>query len=193
MRTLYLREHGGQRQATPIVHDEFNNACYLLTGKWGLRQDVLSLYTMQGSLLAEVKQVTLGLWPKFVLYQNRQRVGVIAKSLGFVRQVIYIRGLNWMVVGSPLSDRYRVYQGNRLVFSTSPLEDTGGLYQAVHIADQDEEPLAILVATILNHWAHRPDHELAVTWHPRRVDDSHPLRGLSPLVTTSPITKPNRR
>ena len=98
MRTLYLREHGGQRQATTIVHDEFNNACYLLTGKWGLRQDVVSLYTMQGSLLAEVKQVTLGLWPKFVLYQNRQRVGVIAKSLGFVRQVIYIRGpsgLGW--------------------------------------------------------------------------------------------------
>ncbi|MGY0303718.1 hypothetical protein ACW180_03630 [Limosilactobacillus fermentum] len=65
---------------------------------------------------------------------------MIAKSLGFVRQVIYIRGLNWMVVGSPLSDRYRVYQGNRLVFSTSPLEDTGGLCRAVRIPDQDEDP-----------------------------------------------------
>lgn len=95
---------------------------------------------MQGSLLAEVKQVTLGLWPKFVLYQNRQRVGVIAKSLGFVRQVIYIRGLNWMVVGSPLSDRYRVYQGNRLVFSTSPLEDTGGSTKQFTLPTKTKNP-----------------------------------------------------
>lgn len=140
MRTLYLREHGGQRQATTIVHDEFNNACYLLTGKWGLRQDVLSLYTMQGSLLAEVKQVTLGLWPKFVLYQNRQRVGVIAKSLGFVRQVIYIRGLNWMVVGSPLSDRYRVYQGNRLVFQLVPLKTPGGSTKQFTLPTKTKNP-----------------------------------------------------
>ncbi len=179
MRTLYLREHGSQRSATTIIHDQSNNACYLLAGKWGLRQDVLSLYTMKGDLLAEVKQMTLGLRPKFVLYQNRHRVGVVAKSLGFIRQVIYIRGLNWVVVGTPLSNRYRVYQNNRLVFSTSPLEGTGGLYQAISISNQADEPLALLVTTILNHWAHRGGREPMIAWHPhplpRRLGEVAPI------------------
>ncbi|MDN3537494.1 hypothetical protein QPX96_08190 [Limosilactobacillus fermentum] len=140
MRTLYLREHGGQRQATTIVHDEFNNACYLLTGKWGLRQDVLSLYTMQGSLLAEVKQVTLGLWPKFVLYQNRQRVGVIAKSLGFVRQVIYIRGLNWMVVGSPSLTVTGSIKGTGWSFQLVPLKTPGALPSSSHCRPRRRTP-----------------------------------------------------
>ena len=144
MRQLYLRDHSTDLHGTTIIRDQQGQSRYLLAGKWGLHHDVLSLYAINGALLAEVKQLSLGLLPKFALYQHRQRVGIVGKSFGFVRQVIYIRGLNWIIVGSPLGNRYRVFGGGRLVFAIKPVQLTGTYYH---------ELLAILIASVLDHWA----------------------------------------
>lgn len=129
--------------------------CYLLTGKWGLRNDVLSLYTMQGQLIAEVKQLGLGLLPKLALYQNRTKVGTIGRSLGLVSEFVYIHGLNWVIVGNVLTNRYRVFRNTHLVFQMEPTPQTSGYYQQITVSQESDEPLAILVAYVLNHWAHR--------------------------------------
>lgn len=118
-----------------------------------MHHDVLSLYAIDGDLLAEVKQLSLGLLPKFALYEHRQRVGVVGKSLGFVRQIIYIRGLNWIIVGSPLAARYRVFNGSKLVFALKPVQLTGTYYHELKVTHHKDEPLAILVASVLDHWA----------------------------------------
>lgn len=154
MRTLYLRDRATD-ESTTIIHDQSNNACYLVTGKWGLRHDALSLYTMQGQLLAEVKQLALGLMPKFALYQNQQRVGTIGKTLGFVSEVVYIHGLNWVIVGNALTNHYRVFRNTQQVFQMLPDESSGGYYLTITVDQEADEPLAILVAYVLNHWAHR--------------------------------------
>ncbi len=157
MRKLYMRDHATDRQPATVIHDENNDAIYLLAGKWGLRQDVLSLYNMLGDLLAEVSQQSLGLLPRFALYVDHQRVGTVGKSLGFVREVVYIRGLNWVIVGNALTNHYRVFRGSHLVFSMAPLEETGGAFLELKVSSERDEPLAILVACVLNHWAKRPD------------------------------------
>ena len=153
MRQLYLRDHATDLHGTTIIRDHQGRSCYLLVGKWGMHYDVLSLYAINGALLAEVKQQSLGMLPKFSLYLNRQRVGTVGKSLGFVRQMIYIRGLNWFIVGSPLAGRYRVFQGSRQVFSLQPVEFTGSYYHELKVEQKADEPLAILVASVLDHWA----------------------------------------
>ena len=126
MRQLYIRDRSSDLHGTTVIRDKNGKSCYLLVGKWGMRYDALSLYAIDGALLAEVKQLTLGLLPKFALYVNRQRVGTIGKGLGFVQQVIYIRGINWIVVGSPLTSRYRVFSGSHLVFSIQPVKLSSG-------------------------------------------------------------------
>lgn len=157
VRTLYMRDHATDRQPATVIHDENNQAAYLLAGKWGLRQDALSLYNMRGDLLAEVSQLSLGLLPKFALYVNHQKVGVVGKSLGFVREVVYIRGLNWVIVGNALTNHYRVFKGSHQVFAMEPAAETGASFLAITINHPQDEPLAILVACVLNHWAKRPD------------------------------------
>ena len=153
MRQLYLRDHSTDLHGTTIIRDGQGQSCYLLVGKWGMHHDVLSLYAINGDLLAEVKQLSLGLLPKFALYQHRQRVGTVGKSLGFVRQVIYIRGLNWIIVGSPLGNRYRVFGGGHLVFAIKPVQRTGTYYHELQVEQEADEPLAILIASVLDHWA----------------------------------------
>lgn len=153
MRKLYLRDHSTDLHGTTIIRDEHGRSCYLLAGKWGLHHDVLSLYAIDGQLLAEVKQLSLGLLPKFALYRHRQRVGTIGKSFGFVRQVVYIRGLNWIIVGSPLGSRYRVFGAGKLIFALKPVQFSGSYCHELRISKQADEPLAILVASVLDHWS----------------------------------------
>ena len=67
MRQLYLRDHATDLHGTTIIRDHQGRSCYLLVGKWGMHYDVLSLYAINGALLAEVKQQSLGMLPKFSL------------------------------------------------------------------------------------------------------------------------------
>ena len=83
----------------------------------------------------------------------------MGKGLRFVQQVIYIRGINWIVVGSPLTSRYRVFSGSHLVFSIQPVKLSSGYCHELKINKKEDEPLAILIASILNHWARRSEQE----------------------------------
>ena len=93
MRKLYLNQAALSAKATTVIRDADNESRYLLVGKWGLRADVLSVYTISGALEAEVKQETLGLLPKFRLLYHRQMVGRVSKTLGVIREVLFVRGL----------------------------------------------------------------------------------------------------
>lgn len=156
MRTLYLRDRATDSGAT-VIHDQNGRQCYLLTGKWGLRHDALSLYTMSGELLAEVRQLSLGMMPKFALYQNHQKVGTVGKSLGFFKEIVYIQGISWFIVGNGLNNHYRFLQGHRLVAMMAPVNKTGFNVTELAVHDEADEPLAVLVASILNHWSHNGD------------------------------------
>lgn len=159
MRKLYLRDRSTDIQGTTVIRDQDGKSCYLLVGKTGIRHDALSVYAIDGALLAEAKQLSLGVLPKFALYVNRQRVGTIRKVLNLTQQVIYIRGIRWIVVGSPLTNRYRVFHGSRLIFSIQPVELSSGYCHELAISKEGDEPLAILIASILNRWARRSDRE----------------------------------
>lgn len=174
MRQLYIRDRSTDLNGATVIHDESGHSCYLLAGKWGIRYDALSLYTMSGELLAEAKQLTLGLTPKFALYLNQRQVGTIGKSLGFFHELIYIHGLNWIVVGSLMSGHFKVFCGSRLIFEIEPVQNTGGFCSRLSVVNQADEPLAILTATIINRWARHQDRQ------PLREK----LRQLNPISST---------
>lgn len=165
MRQLYLRDHDTDLHGTTVIRNYQGRSLYLLVGKWGALHDVLSLYSISGDLLAEVKQLSFGIIPKFALFRDHQKVGTVSKSLGFVREVIYIKGLNWVVVGSSFSGKYRVFKKNHLVFSIQPVAFTGDYYHELKVKNEEDEPLAILVASVLQHWARRKQSSpLRVHW-----------------------------
>lgn len=155
MRKLYLRSQSASTKNVTVVHNIHGQQAYLLTGRWGLRADVLSLYSISGQLLAEIKQASFGLVPRFHLFQNRQQVGSVGLSLGFSRELVYIRGLNWIVVGHGSQNRYRIFQGRRLVCDIQPVEKSGFTVSELTVNCEVDEPLSLLLAAVLNHYAHR--------------------------------------
>lgn len=153
-----------------MIFDSKGVKRYLLVGKWGMMRDALSLYAMDGQLIGEIKQLSLGILPRFAIYIHRQKIGSISKSLGFVREVIYIRGLHWIIVGNPFADRYRVFKGGRLVFVLEPVDKTGGFFHQLTVVNQEEEPPAILVASVLNTWARHSSRGIAKVRFGRRFN-----------------------
>jgi len=151
MRKLYFSRNSFAKGAR-IVRDDHGQSHYLLVGRWGRRQDALSLYAIQGELLAEIKQTSLGLLPKFDLYYNRQNVGSISKTLGFWHEMIYVRKLRWIIMGSLSNENYRIYHGTELVMTLRPVVTTNGEAFELAITDEATEPLCICIAAILDHW-----------------------------------------
>lgn len=153
MRKLYLNEAALSAKATTVIHDEQNQSCYLLVGKWGLRADVLSVYTIAGELEAEVKQESLGLLPKFRLVYHRQVVGRVSKTFGVIREVLFVRGLNWVIMGSLTSGRFRIYHGRDQVATIAVIDHSGGGTVELTVDQPDHEALIVCLAAILNRWA----------------------------------------
>lgn len=172
MRTLYIHQHTSDLRGATTVKDDQNQTVYLLVGKWGLRQDVLSLYAVSGELLAEIRQLTLGILPKFAIYQDHQQVGVIGKSLGVFKEVIYIRGLNWIIVGNMLKESYRVYHGTQLIFSFQSQTQGGQTFGILEVTDKRLEPISIVISGVLSHWARRSDKLTMPTKRGLRFNDN---------------------
>ena len=58
MRKLYFSRNSFA-QGARIVRDAHNQSHYLLVGRWGRRQDALSLYAIQGELPVSYTHLTL--------------------------------------------------------------------------------------------------------------------------------------
>ncbi|MFB9768399.1 LURP-one-related/scramblase family protein [Lactiplantibacillus modestisalitolerans] len=151
MRQLYFSRNSFAEGAR-VVRDAHKQSHYLLVGRWGRRQDALSLYAIQGELLAEIRQTSLGLLPKFDLYYNRQNVGSISKTFGFWHEMLYVRKLRWIIMGSLSAEHYRIYHGTTLIMTMRPVVTTNGEAFELSISDQQLEPICICIAAILDHW-----------------------------------------
>lgn len=170
MRTLYLNQAALSAKATTVIRDTNNQSRYLLVGKWGLRADVLSVYTITGALEAEVKQESLGLLPKFRLIYHRQTVGRVSKTLGVIREVLFVRGLNWIIMGNLNSGHFKIYHGRDLIATIDQVSQSGGGTATLAIDQSDHEALVICLAAILDRWAKHQQKSLNPlrnrTWAP---------------------------
>jgi len=182
LRTLFLNQAALSARATTVIRDDQNQSCYLLVGKWGMRADVLSVYTIAGALEAEVKQDSLGLLPKFRLLYHRQVVGQVSKTFGVIREVLFIRGLNWVIMGNLNSGRFKIYHGRELIGTIENVEHTAGGTVQLCIDHPDHEGLVICLAAILDRWAkHQQRLPNVLTkhgWTPQRL----PSSGLTPTI-----------
>jgi uncharacterized protein YxjI len=161
MRTLYLNQAALSAKATTVIRDTNNQSCYLLVGKWGLRADVLSVYTIAGALEAEVKQESLGLLPKFRLVYHRQTVGRVSKTFGVIREVLFVRGLNWIIMGNINSGHFKITHGRDLIATIDQVSQSGGGTTTLAVDQPDHEALVICLAAILDRWAKHQHNALA--------------------------------
>lgn len=158
MLRLYIKEQLMATKGVPIiVRDEKNAPVYLITGRWGLRQDAFTLYKIDGSYVAEIKQTSLGLFPRFDLYLGKQKVGSVKKMYGVWHQFQFVSDLNWIIMGDLMNHHYKIYHRTKTLLTMDKAILTDGDYYELEITYEKDAPICLLLSLILDHWSVRRD------------------------------------
>lgn len=155
MRLLYSRRNSLTSTGCATIKDEHGQIIYLITGKWGKAHDVLSIYSIHDELLAQVKQKSFGIFPRFDLYVKNQHVGSLRRYYGVGHEMLFVKGLNWFIIGNIFNFNYKIYHGRNCIMSISEIQLTKGQGLEFAIANYSDEPLCLCIAAILDHFTQK--------------------------------------
>lgn len=168
MRRFYLKSQGLENKGATIVSDEKHNSKYLLVGKWGIKNDALSVYDLNGKLVSELKQVLVGKLPKFELFLQGTKVGTVTTPIGFIRGFLLVHNLHWWIAGDTVTCHFKVFHGISTILEINRVQINGSAYIELNVFDQEHLPLFICLAAILDRWIQkRPplrEPKLVRTW-----------------------------
>ncbi|KRM21161.1 LURP-one-related/scramblase family protein [Latilactobacillus graminis] len=154
MPIFYIKHQASSSRGVSTVIDDHQQPRYLLVGKRGLRHDVFSLYSLTGDLHGEIHQSTISPSPNFELYQNQARIGQLKKIWGVWHEFVYVKQLNWLIIGDLTQNQYRIiYHTQTIMQANSILASNGPAFQLTISQESDVVP-CILIAAVLNHWAY---------------------------------------
>lgn len=149
---FFIQEKQLSNVTRTIVKDEAGHSLFLLVGRWGTHGDVLTLYAMNGTLVAKVKQTSFAFGSRFDLYKGFTKIGVLRKLLTISSDFYYIQHLHWTVIGNIKNHRYAIYQVNKRIMTMDKTTLFSGDYFCLEIPNEENAPLCICIAAVLDYW-----------------------------------------
>ena len=122
MRKLYSYRNRLSTRGTTTITDENGSNVYLINGRWGMHAGVMSVYSSSNLLEAEIKQRSLGMLPKFDLYKKRKYAGSIRRYYGVSREMLFVKKLNWLIMGNLSTYNYRVFHGRECIMTINEVQ-----------------------------------------------------------------------
>ncbi|MDH6364747.1 uncharacterized protein YxjI [Enterococcus sp. PF1-24] len=152
MPEFFIQEKQLSNVTRTIVKDEKGQSLFLLVGRWGTRGDALSLYAMNGELIASIKQVGLASRQNFDIYYQFDKVGTMKKIFNWPGDFYYIRQLHWIAQGNIYNHQYKIQHFNHTVMKMDKATLFSGDYYVLDISDETDAPVCICIAAVLDYW-----------------------------------------
>lgn len=133
------------------IIDEYKDTKYLIVGKWGLISDTFSVYSIGGDVLAEARQQSLGVTPRFDLFCFNQFVGSSVLHFSLHYTTLFINGINWLVVGNQEKQSYTITHGRQKIATIKSYAQADQIIRIMTVENINHEPIVALIAAILNH------------------------------------------
>lgn len=143
-----------------LIKDATGHPLYLLMGHWGNKNDVLSLYLMDGTLVASVKQTSLLVGRRFDLFVNFNKIGVMKKRFNWPGDVYYIRQLHWTVFGDIAHHHYSIYHFHRPIMHLDKRPILTNQDYCLHVFHEQDAPICICIAAVMDYWLYNRQKEL---------------------------------
>ncbi len=159
MSEYFIQEQRLGTNTQTIVKNREGRALYLLIGHWGSKNDVLSLYHMDGALAARVKQTSMLVGRRFDLYLDVQKVGTLKKIFNWPGDFYYIGHLHWAVYGNIYHHQYAIRHFKRQVMTMDKRPFLKENYYVLTIDDPRDAPLCICIAAIMDYWLYNRKKE----------------------------------
>lgn len=150
-----------------IVKNEDGKSLFLLVGRWGTKGDALSLYAMDGRLVANIKQISFTFGTRFEIYEDFKKVGTLQKIFNWPGDFYYIQQLHWTVIGDIYNHRYSIHHFNQTVMTMDKASLLTGDYYVLDVTDDRDAPLCICIAAVMDYWLYnrKKDANRNLDWH----------------------------
>jgi len=153
METYYIKEHVLSANVRTVVKNTEDRPTFILVGRWGVKGDVLSIYSMNGDVLATVKQTTYAFPSHFDLYHKQEKIGSLGRLFSFNRDIYLVKQLNWLVLANVNKQSYRIYSlKERLMLMTKQTTYQGDYYK-LSIKNEELAPICICIGAVMDYWA----------------------------------------
>lgn len=135
-----------------IVKDEKGKSLYLMVGRWGTKGDALSLYSMNGTLVASIKQMSFTFGTRFELYKDFEKVGTLQKIFNWPGDFYYIQQLHWTVQGDIYNHQYSIHHLTHRIMQMSKATLAAGDYYVLNVENDEDAPICICIAAVMDYW-----------------------------------------
>ncbi len=162
---LIAKKYLGQK-GTSTVKNSQGLSQFLLVGTWGSGANILSVYALDGSLLATVKKVPWSFGSRYDLFEQYEKVGTLKKAFPFPVDFFYIPSLGWTVSGDVKGHHYTIRHFKKVIMSMSTATFPTGEYFVLTIPQEKNAPLAICVASVLDNWLYNTQKEKCSNFKP---------------------------
>ncbi|MFO8069482.1 MAG: hypothetical protein R6U02_05865 [Alkalibacterium sp.] len=153
---LFIKPEHMSKQDRLIVTDTTGQEVYLIVGKWGRVGDKLSVFSLDGERLIDVKQVILSLFPKFRLFKDGNKIGSLKKRPGLrgIKNPFFtITRLNWIITGNYDKQQFTVSRFGKKIGTIDKSVTYMGEFYCVDFIKEQDIPVALAIAVLLDHYA----------------------------------------
>ncbi|MGX6979899.1 LURP-one-related/scramblase family protein [Vagococcus elongatus] len=172
MSRYYIQENLLTARQPTVVRNEEGETIFLMVGKWGSRGDVLSLYTFEGELVANVQQISrgTGIGSLFHIYYHFKKVGSLRRVFSFQKDFYFIPQLSWVVVGDIPKHEYNIYSLQKKIMSMEKTYHAKGSFYELDVPQDEYAPICICIAAVLDYWSidRKKEHKFFKQQSPQR-------------------------
>lgn len=161
MMQLFITENSNNTQRM-TVRDNRGQFLYFIEGRWGRKDDIMSLYDVDGEHLLTLKQQKLSPIPTFEIFEASEKTGVMRKHPGLfgLRDSYFtIHPHDWVITGDFEELYFTAYHDNELIMACDKDLQNGRNVYELTIKNEEDAPLCALISTLFDHYSRKRDEE----------------------------------
>lgn len=152
---LFVKENKGDSHRL-TVRDDNGQILYLIEGYWGRKNDIINLFSLQGDLILQAKQINFSPFFQFELFQAKEKIGTIRKHPGFfgLRDAFFtIQPQNWLIKGDFEKLYFEVFKEEQRIMTATKMISNANYLFSLKIKKEEDLALASLVTVLLDHYS----------------------------------------
>ncbi|AVH74913.1 hypothetical protein [Weissella koreensis] len=137
-----------QQYGSSWVTDQTDQIFYFLRGQLHKYYYQLQINDNKNMFLAEIKQASTGIIPRFKIQAGQKKIGSFGLALP-MHEIIYIQRINWIVLAHPKKREYFIFHGKKLLLH-GYLNNKKQLQMDIH--QTSDQALLVLLTAFLDRY-----------------------------------------
>lgn len=161
MKQLFIKENQTNNQRM-TVRDDRGQILYLIEGRWGRKDDMVTLQALNSDQFLRAKQNKLSPLPLFDLCTQDEKLGVIRKHPGLfgIRDSYFtVHPYEWVITGDFEELYFTAHHKNELIMECEKIHMNRCDYFEVLVENEEDVPLCALITVLLDHYSRKKQEE----------------------------------